>query len=349
MSFRTVSIVLVSLAAASFAAHQGSKAKNPPPKPSTGVQAAVQMPGDNGKIGVPYQLGKKGEELVVTLEKAEFASRAFWASDAYFPGEKQRLLILTYAIQNPGTADRNFSGQSFSFTVVSPDDENYVCDGVTANGMAAIHPDRRDRLNIQIKPAQKVRALVFISIHPKGPVNKLIVQRGKGTPVLRYDLKEKVKPMTGAFADNEGLDMREVGTALMTQTVDLGPWDIVVEKMTEEPAAIGDFTVDPGHKYVVLTVTIKNASMTPYPLHNSIILTKVTDADGSDAPETQYWAKNSTPERFTQMTLEPGAQVRLRMLYHVSLLTKLSKITFRDQQYSEMSAAVKLEEPKKDK
>ena len=313
------------------------------------AKPAVQMPGDNGKLGVPYQLGKKGEELVFTLEKAQFASRAFWASDAYFPAEKQRLLIVSYSIQNPSSKDdRMFFHQSFAFTVVSPDDENFVCDGATANGMAAIHPDRRDRLNIQLKPAQKVRALAFISIHPKGPVNKLIVQRGKGTAVLRYDLKEKVAPQTGCFATNGGMEMLPIGAALMTQLVDLGPWDIVVEKMTDELLPIGDFSIDAGHKYVVLTVTIKNASMTPYPLHNSLIRTKVTDIDGSDLPETNYWAKGSSPERFQNMTVEPGAQVRVRMLYHVPLLAKLTKITFRDDQYSSSSAAVKLEEPKKD-
>jgi len=348
MKSLTFLFVVASLILVGFNPMQGTKAKTKAAPPA--AQGAVQMPGDNGKVGTPYLLGKKGEELVFTLEKAEFASRFFWSQNAIFPKEKQRLLLLTYSVQNPasGTGDRPFSDQSFSFTVVSPDDENFVTDSMGANGGAGLHPDRRDRMNLQLKPAQKVKAVAVVSMHAKGPVNKLIVQRGKGNPVLRYDLKEKVKPLTGSFADNEGLDMRDVGAALMTQNVELGPWDIVVEKMADEPASIGDFSVDPGHKYVVLTVTIKNASMTPYPLHNSLITTKVTDADGADLGDQRYWAKNSTPERFQQMTVEPGAQVRLRMLYHVSLLTKLDKITFSDQQYSSRSAVVKLEEPKKD-
>lgn len=333
---RVLVVAAIAALLASVASAQGNKSP------------AVQMPGDNGKVGTPYLLGKKGEELVFTLEKAEFASRFFWAQDAIFPKEKQRLLVLTYSVQNPasGTGDRSFSDQSFAFTVVSPDDENFVTDSMSAKGAAAIHPDRRDRLNVQLKPTQKVRAFAVVSIHPKGPVNKLIIHRGKGTPVLRYDLKEKVGPMTSCFAANKGNDILEKGSALMTQNVDLGPWDIVVEKMADEPAAIGDFTVNPGHKYVVLTVSIKNTSMTPYPLHNSIIRTKVTDVDGGELPDSQYWAKNSTPERFGQMTVAPGAQVRLRLLYHVSLLTKLSTITFSDLQYSGMAATVKLEEPK---
>jgi hypothetical protein len=333
------SILLVGFSivlATAFVGQGSGKAKIPP------AQGAVQMPGDNGKVGTPYLLGRKGEELVFTLEKAEFASRAFLAFDARFPAEKQRLLVLTYAVQNPGTSDRPFFDQSFSFTVVSPDDQNFVCDGIAGNGAAAIHPDRRDRLNLQLKPAQKVRAIAVISMHPKGPVNKLIVQRGKGTPVLRYDLKEKVKPMTGAFADNGGNDMREVGSALMTQVVDLGPWDVTIEKMADEPGPIGEFSPDTGQKYVVLTVAVKNAALTPYPLNDYLIITKMTDADGSDIGSAQHWVKGSTPEAFPAMTVEPGAQVRFRMLFHTGLQTKAEKVMLSDQQYSVKSAVVKL-------
>ncbi len=306
---------------------------------------AVQMPGDNGKLAIPYQLGKKGEELVFTLEKAEFASRAFHERNGLFPKIGRRMLVITYAVQNPGKADRPFSNQSYSFTVVSPDDENFVCDGIAANGIAALHPDRRDQLSMQLKPAQKVRAIAVIEMHPKGPVNKLIVQRGKGTPVLRYDLKEKVKPLTGVFAENAGLDMREVGAGALTLPCDVGPWDITVEKCADEPLPIGAYAPDKGKKFVVLTVSIKNASMTPYPLHSSLILTKVIDADGGDLPESRTWVKASSPEAFGEMRIEPGASVRVRMLFQAGLLTTAAKILFMDQQYSRRSALVDLKAP----
>src|SRR4051812_7283696 len=79
--------------------------------------SAVQMPGDNGKAGVPYVLGPKGQEFVFTLEKAEFAHRAFFQDNAMWAGENQRVLILWFAVQNPGKADRNFSGLTFKLTV----------------------------------------------------------------------------------------------------------------------------------------------------------------------------------------------------------------------------------------
>lgn len=53
------------------------------------------MAGGIGKIGALYQLGNKGDELAFTLEKAEFASRVLFKDTAKFPGEGQRLVVLT--------------------------------------------------------------------------------------------------------------------------------------------------------------------------------------------------------------------------------------------------------------
>ncbi|HJP83126.1 MAG TPA: hypothetical protein VJ835_06425, partial [Fimbriimonadaceae bacterium] len=186
------------------------------------TKPAVQMPGDNGKVAIPYQMGKKGDELVFTLEKVEFVSRVLTKDREQFPEDGKRLLVVTYAVQNPSAVDRQFFAQSFSFTVVSPDDENFVTDGMTGSPIVAYHPDRRDRLSLALKPAQKVRAFAVIQIHPKGPVNKLIIQRGKGTPVLRYDLKDKVKPLAGAFSASKGLDILDVGVGAVAAPFDLG-------------------------------------------------------------------------------------------------------------------------------
>jgi hypothetical protein len=332
-------IVIVGVAGG-MAFGQGTK---PKPKPT---QGAVQMPGDNGKVGTPYQLGAKGEELVLTLEKAEFASRIVLNNDVGYPDADKRLLILTIAVQNPSNTERNFSNQSFAFTVVSPDDQNYLCDGLADNGWAAVHPDRRERMNMQLKPAQKIRALVAIEMHAKGPVNKLIVQRGKGTPVLRYDLKGKVAPMKGAFASSDGMDMLPIGATTLNAVADLGPWDITVEKVADEPGAIGEHTPDSGNKWIVFTVVIKNASMTPFTIHRDLILTKVTDTDGGALAESRIWVKNSTGDDFTATQLDPGAQVRVRMIYQASVATKVATLTLTDLQYSGRSVNVKLEEAK---
>ena len=309
------------------------------------AKPAVQMPGDNGKLGVPYRLGAKGEELVFILEKVEFASRALMKDTALWPKEGERLLILTYAVQNPGNTDRFFFNQSLAFTVVSPDDENYLCDGGTANGLNGYHPDRRERLSMQIKPAQKVRALTVVQIHPKGPVNKLIVQRGKGTPVLRYDLRDKVKPMAGAYAANNGMEIRDVGTGMLTVPIDFGVWDMNVKSAEDVPTPIGGYAPDAGWKWVVLTVTFTNSAMYGAPLHSSMVTGRFFDADGGEQPQSWLILKASTPEPFSG-SVEAGASVTVRMLYRAPLAAKASHVIFRDAS-SYRTVNVKLEKPEK--
>ncbi len=296
------------------------------------------MPGDNGKLGTQYRLGAKGSELVFTLEKAEFASRAILKDGAMFAAPGERLLVLTYAIQNPGTGDAHFFNQSFTFTVVSPDDENY------AKGSAAYHPDRRDSLNMQLKPAQKVRALAVIRIHPNGPVNKLIVQRGKNTPVLRYDLKEKVKPLLGAFGADAGLNSVEVGASMLTVPFELGPWDVTVEKVEESPVAVGTLAPEAGEKVVVATMTVKNAALEQFIMHGSILQPKMTDADGTTLRSHGNMLKMSADDSFNMM-MDPAAQVRFRMVFYAPLLAKPEKLLLKEYN-SERSVVVTLSPPK---
>src|SRR4029079_10084936 len=110
-------VVLVSVCPA-----QGAK---PKPKPAaTGV--ATPMPGKGGKIGTLYRMGPKDNELVFTLEKVEFATRFMIDTDTICADQDHRLAVITFAVQNPGKVDRTFGEREFKFTVVSPDDENFV-------------------------------------------------------------------------------------------------------------------------------------------------------------------------------------------------------------------------------
>ena len=314
-----------------------AKTKKTLPKAGTKQGPAVQMPGDNGKVGVNYRLGAGGEELVFTLEKAEFASRAVLADSTIFANPGQRLLILSYAVQNPANADRFFFNQSFTLTAVSPDDKNFVCD------IAGIHPDRRDHLSLQLKPAQKVRALAVIQIHPKGPVNKLIVQRGTGTPVLRYDLRDKVKPFAGAFASDDGLDMRDVGKAKTSVQFELGPFDINVEKIEESTAAVESIELDSGKKLVMATVSVKNASKQSQGMHESILAARLLDENGEEMV-FRTMAKMSSGDQFNQM-IEPAQPARFRLVFEGGLRSKPLSLRLREQS-SERSVAVSLEPTK---
>jgi hypothetical protein len=310
-----------------------AKTKKAPPKAGLKQGPAVQMPGDNGKVGINYRLGEKGSELVFTLEKAEFASRVVLAESTLFANPGQRLLILSYAVQNPASADRFFFNQSFKFTVVSPDDKNLVCD------VAGIHPVRLDTLSLQLKPAQKVRALAVMQVHPKGPVNKLIVQRGEGTPVLRYDLRDKVKSFTSAFAAEDGFDILDVGKAKLSAPFELGYYDINVEKVEESTAAVDGIQPESGSKLIMATVSLKNATNQNAHMHGSIVTAKALDDNGEELT-WRAMAKMSSGDAFNQF-IAPGQQARLRLIFEAGLRSKPVSITLTEQ-HSSRSVAVSL-------
>jgi len=153
-----------------------------PPVKSTPrpVLGTVPMPGDNGQIGTTYSMGDKGTELNLTLDSAEFVLLAPMVDDTIVANEEQKILLLTFTVQNPLKTEANLSYTSFAFTAVAPDDKN------SEFGGWLYHPERKTRFETSLKPAQKVKAVMAFPIHAKGPVNKLIVKRGSA-PVLRYD------------------------------------------------------------------------------------------------------------------------------------------------------------------
>ena len=311
MAKRQIAIVAL-LAVAAMAHSQGAK----PP--------AVQMPGDNGKVGVPYSMGKAGDELVFTLEKAEFGVRAITSDNGIFAYENERLLIVSIAVQNPGKADRYLTGASFKFTVVSPDDKNFVAQAYL------YHPEMLSLMELQLKPAQKVRAWFAAKIHPRGPVNKLIVQRGEGTKVLRYDLRDKVKPFVGPWAAENKIDILEIGKAKPATVIPMGWFDINVEKVEELQESAG-FTAGAGNKLVVMTVSIKNVSKWKPAFGDGFIRTKIFDENGEEGRFLAF-AKMSGPDKPTQLNMDPDQQMRVRYLFEIPSAMKPTYIRLWEAQ-----------------
>ncbi|MCX6369475.1 MAG: hypothetical protein NTX57_22620, partial [Armatimonadetes bacterium] len=88
--------------------------------PSIQLPTTPQLPGDNGKLGITYQLGEKDSELHFTLESAQVAPFYKTPEATVVAGEDQRLLLLTFTVQNPQkTTDMTVNSSAFKFTAVS--------------------------------------------------------------------------------------------------------------------------------------------------------------------------------------------------------------------------------------
>jgi hypothetical protein len=323
---RILSLTIVSMVLAVTANAQGSK---PQPKPAQ-AGPATPMPGQGGKIGTPYRLGPKGKELHFTLERAEFATRFMIDSDTICANPDHRLLVLTFAVQNPAKTDTMLNEREFKMTVVSPDDENYVVEN------AIVQPDRRTAINMALKPAQKVRAMAYVMIHPQGPVNKLIVERGTGNPVLRYDLHDLVKPLTGPFALDK-VGSINPGVGVLKVPFELGPFDFTFDSMEVVPGW-GDYNPGDGKKVVVFHMVMNNVSMIKWWSTGNYSY-KLFDDDGDElAPPAIL--KNSSDENF-YTNPEPNNPTKYRVLFYVPAAAKLTKFVLTDSQ-SGRSVAIPL-------
>ena len=176
----------------------GSK-KAAPVKPAAGpsktiVLGTTQLPGDFGKMGTTYTIGKS-EPVNFTLKSADYSITPWMVGGSVsVPKANQKLLILHYTIQNPLPKEQSYSGNRVRFTTVDAQDENQeMISSIAREGTT-------ENLTISLKPAQKIDVTAAIMVSADGVVPKLIVEREQGAPVIRYDLRGKVTPLPPSIA-----------------------------------------------------------------------------------------------------------------------------------------------------
>ena len=160
-------------------------------------------------------------------------------------------------------------------------------------------------------------------------VNKLIVEPGAGNPVLRYDLRDKVKLLTGALAADNGIDILEIGRAKVGTPYGVGWFEYNIEKFEESTAASGGFTPTAGNKLLIATITVKNVSRTKPGFGPGFLVPKMLDENGDEIRLTAM-AKVSGPEPPTNQNREPEQQVRFRFVFQCPASVKLASLLLRD-------------------
>ncbi len=247
---------LVAIAATLILSQGGQKPKPPAPKPAQTAPTlgTVQLPGDNGKVGVTYQLGAKGRELHFTLDSATVGMNYSAPEDSLAAGENQRILILNFTVQNPQKEEMSLGATTFSFTAVSPDDENFKFSGYV------LGLPKKGRISQSLKPAQKVKCAVAFPIYATGAVSKVMISNGGATPILRYDLTGKLQKMESAFSkDGIDLDQTTKFPALAKgETVDMGEFGVTYHGWEFTNEKIKGYAPSTGFKYLVIKTSYKN-------------------------------------------------------------------------------------------
>lgn len=284
---------------------------------SQAVQGTAQLAGGEGVLGKTYSLGKADNAMNFTLRSAEYSvARVTVGTNVYAPKADEKLLILRYTVQNPQKSEMNLAWSTFKITAVDAQDVNHVFDNYVAREGA------NDRLETRLKPAQKIDAYLAFAVPAQGVIPKLIVERGDGSPVLRYDLRGKVKALPAPFADpadKSGATALEEAPAQIGQAYPLKTFDLKLESVAYSTEPMEKRPPAEGKRFLVATFAIKNATAktageATYGYSNFTF--ELRDADGDRVKFDDYLLKPSRDER-AEGRLKPGEEARFRVFFEL--------------------------------
>jgi Domain of unknown function (DUF4352) len=287
-------------------------------KPSTELAGTTQLTGDVGEIGKAYTLGKNFP-LNFTLRSAEFSvTRVSVGKSVYAPNANEKLLIVHFTVQNPLKQDQSYSYGNFKLTAVDSKDVNFVFDGYVAREGTS------ESLDMSLKPAQKIDVLAAWAVPAVGVIPKLIVQRTEDSsvPVVRYDLRGKVKPLPALFADPNDASgssaLAEVPASLNV-FYPLKIFDVKLENISFGTNAMDQRVPSEGKRYLIANVMIQNATgastdPAPYSYGNFSFVLK--DSDGEKTEFAGYLIKISRDEQ-ADGYLKPNENYRFRVYFEL--------------------------------
>lgn len=301
-----------------------------PPSSTAPTRGTAQLPGDNGKLGVTYQLGNLpvagnvGQELHFTLESAHVAPFYKTPKGDLIAWAGERLLVLTFWVQNPQTRDMPVRHYSFTFTAVSPDDKNF-------KASQGVYKADGEAYEGSLKPAQKAKLQVVLPIYATGPIPKLIVQRGSG-PVLRYDLRDQVGKMKTTFSP-DGLDLVNEVKAELNKPFDVSGMEVEVQEIATH-SQIGRFKTNASTnpKTVLVTVQVKYTNLLARPKNIMwrTLFPSMTDTNGEKIFWEQDFLGLGTKTTHTA-TLEPGESTTGLFVFRAKVGQKPGRLRLLDE------------------
>jgi hypothetical protein len=331
----TALVLSATVPTAGYAAPPKKPAANPAAKRAASgpiVLGTTQMPGDFGKFGQTYTVGKS-TPINFTLDSARYAAERFTIGpNIWVPKRDEKVLVLRFTVHNPLPRTQRFYWADLKFTAVDATDTNR--EYIQAVRRAGVQDAR---FEAELKPAQKVQIETAIVVPAAGEVPKLIVEREAGAPVIRYDLRGKVGKLPAPFADPAdatGATPAKEPTFAAGTPAPVGAMDVTLEAVGSiaGPAYNGD-SPKPGYRYATVLVTLKNVTAAKRRYYWGDFDATARDADGEKVPFTQSMLKGTRNEK-ADGELEPGESVRVRFYFAVPESVQLKTVTLRDTAYS---------------
>lgn len=288
----------------------------PPKKAPSGpiVLGTEQLPGDFGKFGQTYTIGKY-QPINFTLKSAEYSILPVTiGNNTWVPKADEKVLILRYTVHNPQPKELGYDWSGIRFTVVDAKDTNHdYIQCVAREGM------NDEPLRINLKPAQKLDVYAAVIVPAQGVTPKLIVEREKGAPVIRYDMRGNIAPLTAPFADaadTTGMSAATQVPAKAGEFYPMGPFDTRLDAVAYTNEDLLRRDPGKGNRWMTVTFTIKNRTNKAQRVYWADFLPEARDADGEKLYYTQALLKASRNES-VQGDLAPGEEGRIRFFFPI--------------------------------
>lgn len=312
-----------------FAAGAPPKPAKPAPPASPGriVLGTNQLPGEFGKFGLTYTVGKESP-LNFTLLSAEYRADRFIGTNSvdqlssWVPNKQQKLLVIKYTVQNPNPTDTRLWYLSFEFAAVSADDQN---------SKIINHPwigDSRSYKDVMLKPAQKATLTAAFLVPAEGEVPKLIVQRSQDpkAAVIRYDLRGKVAKMKAPWSEDGYTALPSIPTALDTYV----PWqgaDLKVIGLAPMEQPVADLGTPRDKQQYALRIGLRG--VTPVPgrvwYGQFRIMLKLADGDLIEINPYGRLLRTSSSDRFDG-AVPDGEEMTARLVLDLPPGTKVAQV-----------------------
>ncbi len=333
-----LSLILCVGSVAAFAQGKPKPAPKPTPKaapkpavPPRPVAGTTQLPGDNGKLGTTYTLGPIPADAVnFTLLKAEFAVGPVTIGEQVITAKKdQKLLVLHYTLHNPSQNPLHAGWETVSMTAVDAQDTNHPWAEV------ASRTGTTERLDFDLKPAQKVEATTVIVVPAKGVVPKLICQRNDAKPVLRYDMRSIVAPLPELWrdpADSAGATVRTSTPGTIGTGYTTGLWNFTITKVERGATPPEGIELEDGESIQWVHATLTNVTTAEQYLSWSTIQPSWEDNEGVEIEYNENILRSSRDERVDN-NIAPGKSLNVRYYTKVPKGGSISKVKFTEPEY----------------
>lgn len=294
--------------ALSLSALAGTQPVSGPPTPR-GILGTTQLDGVPARLGETFTLGK-ASPLNFTLTRAEYSlGRVVIGNTTYFPKIGEKLLLLHFTVHNPQKNDVRYYWADLNFTAVDAQDRNHVfVQAVAREGTS-------ERLELTLKPAQKVEVMTVIRVPAGGPVPKLLVQREAA--LLRYDLRGQVQPLPAAQADPADPQGAAAPAQLRSQAgrfEALEAFDVRFDEARFTNEALGGQAPAPGSRYLAAVFTLRNPLKTEQAYAWSNFKLSLKDADGERTDAETVMLRASRDEK-AGGKLPGGEEARVRFFF----------------------------------